>query len=164
MRRDPVTREVLSLIAGMSTRFYGEYDDAAAAQDLTGVQARLLAIVADRPVPMNQIASMLKCEPSNITGLVDRLAARGLVTREPSPTDRRVKLITVTRAGAELSQKVWSALDFAAEPLAALSSQERVTLRDLLRRISADDPSALEAAARLAVTAIQPEQAGRSAG
>ncbi len=158
MRRDPVTREVLSLIAGMSTRFHGEYDDAAAAQDLTGVQARLLAIVADRPVPMNQIASLLKCEPSNITGLVDRLAARGLVTREPSPTDRRVKLITVTREGAELSAKVWSALDFAAEPLAALSTQERVTLRDLLRRISADDPSTLDAAAKLGAAAGQAER------
>ncbi len=144
MRRDPITREVLSLIAGMATRFYGEYDDAAEAQDLTGVQARLLAIVADGPAPMNQIAATLKCEPSNITGLVDRLAARGLVTREPSPTDRRVKLVTATPAGAELSGKVWAELDFAAEPLAALTDQERLTLRDLLRRIqhSSPDPAA----------------------
>jgi len=141
MRRDPVTREVISLIAGMATRFYGEYDDAAEAQDLTGVQARLLTIVSDGPAPMNQIAGILKCEPSNITGLVDRLAARGLVTREPSPTDRRVKLVTATPAGAELSGKVWAALDFAAEPLAALSDEERLTLRDLLRRIQQSSPA-----------------------
>jgi len=135
MRRDPITREVLSLIADMSTRFHEEYDAAAEAQDLTGVQARLLAVVADGPAPMNQLASVLKCEPSNITGLVDRLAARGLVTREPSPTDRRVKLVTATPAGVELSGKVWAELDFAAEPLAALTDAERTTLRDLLRRI-----------------------------
>src|SRR5438445_13673830 len=108
MRRDPITREVLVLIAGMSTRFYGEYDAAAEAQDLTGVQARLLAVVADGPAPMNQLAATLKCEPSNITGLVDRLAARGLVTREPSPTDRRGKLVTATAAGAGLSGKAWA--------------------------------------------------------
>ena len=138
MRRDPITREVLVLIAGMSTRFYGEYDAAAEAQDLTGVQARLLAVVADGPAPMNQLAATLRCEPSNITGLVDRLAARGLVTREPSPTDRRVKLVTATPAGIELSGKVWAQLDFAAEPLAALSDAERLTLRDLLRRIQPD--------------------------
>jgi DNA-binding MarR family transcriptional regulator len=141
MRRDPITREVLVLIAGMSTRFYGEYDAAAEAQDLTGVQARLLAVVADGPAPMNQLASVLKCEPSNITGLVDRLAARGLVTREPSPTDRRVKLVTATPIGAELSGKVWAELDFAAEPLAALSDDERVTLRDLLLRIQEASPA-----------------------
>jgi len=152
MRRDPFTREVISLIADMATRFYGEYDEAAEAQDLTGVQARLLAIVADRPAPMNQIASVLKCEPSNITGLVDRLAARGLVTREPSPTDRRVKLITVTEAGAQLSGKVWAALDFAAEPLAGLTEHERLTLRDLLRRIVAGPSAAAVPSGRTAST------------
>jgi hypothetical protein len=58
---------------------------------------------------------------------------------------------------------VWSALDFAAEPLAALSPQERLTLRDLMRRISADDPSVLEAAAKVGATAVQPERAGQGA-
>jgi DNA-binding MarR family transcriptional regulator len=135
MRRDPITREVVDLIAGMSTRFHDEYEAAAATHDLTGVQAKLLGVVAERPVPMNQIATLLKCEPSNITGLVDRLAARGFVTRQPSPTDRRVKLVAATPAGAEVSGKVWANLDFAAEPLAALSDEERRTLRDLLRRI-----------------------------
>jgi DNA-binding MarR family transcriptional regulator len=135
MRRDPITREVVDLIADMSTRFHDEYEAAASAHDLTGVQAKLLGVVADHPVPMNQIATVLKCEPSNITGLVDRLAARGLVTRQPSPTDRRVKLVAATPVGAEVSGKVWANLDFAAEPLAALSDDERRTLRDLLRRI-----------------------------
>jgi DNA-binding MarR family transcriptional regulator len=136
MRRDPVTLEVLSLLGEMTTRFYGEYDAAAAAHELTGAQARLLAIVAAGPAPMSQIAAVLDCEPSNITGLADRLTARGLITREPSPTDRRVKLITATAAGIELSGKVWAALDFAAQPLAALSDADRITLRDLLRRIA----------------------------
>lgn len=135
MRRDPITREVVDLIADMSARFHDEYEAAAAAHDLTGVQAKLLGVVADHPVPMNQIATVLKCEPSNITGLVDRLAARGLVARQPSPTDRRVKLVAATPVGAEVSGKVWANLDFAAEPLAALSDQERRMLRDLLRRI-----------------------------
>lgn len=141
MRRDPVTREVVDLIADMSARFHNEYEAAAAAHDLTGVQAKLLNLVADRPVPMNRIAAVLKCEPSNITGLVDRLAARGLVTREPSPTDRRVKLVAATAAGAEVGGKVWANLDFAAEPLAALTDSERETLRDLLRRIQHGAPA-----------------------
>ncbi|MBS2965295.1 MarR family transcriptional regulator [Actinocrinis puniceicyclus] len=138
MRRDPVTREVVDLIADMSARFHEEYEAAAAAHDLTAVQAKLLTVVADEPVPMNRIAAVLKCEPSNITGLVDRLAARGLVTREPSANDRRVKLVAATSAGTRLSGEVWANLDFAAEPLAALSDQERRTLRDLLRRIQQD--------------------------
>lgn len=142
MRRDPITREVVDLIADMSTRFHDEYEAAAAAHDLTGVQAKLLGVVAEHPVPMNQIATLLKCEPSNITGLVDRLAARGFVTRQPSPTDRRVKLVAATPVGAEVSGKVWANLDFAAEPLAALSDEERRTLRDLLRRIGQNGAAA----------------------
>ena len=142
MRRDPITREVVDLIADMSTRFHDEYEAAAAAHDLTGVQAKLLGVVAEHPVPMNQIATLLKCEPANITGLVDRLAARGFVTRQPSPTDRRVKLVTATPVGAEVSGKVWANLDFAAEPLAALSDEERRTRRDLLRRIGQNGAAA----------------------
>ncbi|HEV2343158.1 MAG TPA: MarR family transcriptional regulator [Actinocrinis sp.] len=141
MRRNPITREVIDLIAGMSTRFYDEYDAAAEAHDLTGVQAKLLNVVADHPEPMNRIAARLRCEPSNITGLVDRLAARGLVTRQPSPTDRRVKLVAATPAGAELSGKVWADMDFAAEPLDSLTDEERLTLRDLLRRIQTGAPA-----------------------
>lgn len=136
MRRDAVTREVLSLFVDVATRFYSEYDTAAEANGLTGPQARLLAYVAAGPAPMNQIAGLLRCEPSNITGLVDRLEGRGLVTRRPSPSDRRVKLIAATPEGAELSTKVWAGLDFAAEPLGALSEQERLTLRDLMRRMA----------------------------
>ncbi|MGH6653676.1 MAG: MarR family winged helix-turn-helix transcriptional regulator [Actinocrinis sp.] len=144
MRRDPVTREVLSLISGMSTRFYAEYDAAAEAHELTGVQAKLLNVVSDGPAPMSRIAAVLRCEPSNITGLVDRLTARGLVTREPSPTDRRVKLVTATAQGKKLSAEVWAGLDFAAEPLGALTDAERETLRDLLRRIEQHTPEAAD--------------------
>jgi DNA-binding MarR family transcriptional regulator len=140
MRRDAVTREVLSLFVGVATRFYSEYDAAAEANGLTGAQARLLAYVAGGPAPMNQIAALLRCEPSNITGLVDRLEARGLVTRQPSPADRRVKLIAATAEGAQLSAKVWAGLDFAAEPLAALGEDERLTLRDFLRRLAGTAP------------------------
>ena len=40
----------------------------------------MLTLVADEPMPMSQLAGRLKCEPSNITGLVDRMEKRGLVT------------------------------------------------------------------------------------
>lgn len=146
MRRNSITREVVDLIADMSSRFYDEYDAAAGAHQLTGVQAKLLDVVADHPEPMNRIAAVLRCEPSNITGLVDRLAARGLVTRLPSPTDRRVKLVAATSAGARLCGQVWDDLDFATQPLTALTDEERQTLCDLLRRIQDDAPTATRTA------------------
>jgi len=134
-RCDPVTAEVLELLWTASQAFYDNYDEAAARHDLTRMQAFVLANLLSGPKPMRFLAEHLKCEPSNITGLVDRMEARGLVTREPDPEDRRVKRITATELGRESFDAVWAGLSFAAEPLSALSVQERETLRDLLRRV-----------------------------
>jgi DNA-binding MarR family transcriptional regulator len=134
-RRDPVTAEVLELFWAASQAFYDNYDEAAARHDLTRMQAFVLANLMSGPKPMRFLADHLKCEPSNITGLVDRMEARGLVTREPDPEDRRVKRITATELGRASFDAVWGGLTFAAEPLAGLSGSERETLRDLLRRV-----------------------------
>jgi DNA-binding MarR family transcriptional regulator len=134
-RRDPVTVEVLELFRALSQAFYDEYDAAAERHDLTRMQAFVLANLLTGPKPMRHLADALKCEPSNITGLVDRMETRGLVTREPDPEDRRVKNITATELGRESFDRVWQGLRFAAEPLSALSAGERETLRDLLRRL-----------------------------
>ena len=142
-RRDPVTAEVLELFWAASQAFYDNYDEAAARHDLTRMQAFVLAQLLSGPKPMRFLAEHLKCEPSNITGLVDRMEARGLVTREPDPEDRRVKRITATDLGRASFDAVWSGLTFAAEPLAALSVDERETLRDLLRRMVPRDSTAV---------------------
>lgn len=141
-RRDPLTAQVLELFWAVSQAFYDNYDEAAARHDLTRMQAFVLANLLNGPKPMRFLAEHLKCEPSNITGLVDRMEARGLVTREPDPEDRRVKNITATDLGRESFEAVWSGLSFAAEPLSALSVKERETLRDLLLRMVPADGAA----------------------
>jgi DNA-binding MarR family transcriptional regulator len=132
---DPLTADVVDLIGAVVTRYHQEYDAAAAAHHLTGAQARLLALLSDGPMPMRHIAERLKCEPSNVTGIVDRLEARGLAERRPDPADRRVKLAAATRLGQETAEQLRNSLEFAREPLAALSEEQRVTLRDLLTRM-----------------------------
>jgi DNA-binding MarR family transcriptional regulator len=138
-RRDPLDLEVIHALGQLTTRFIADYDTAAGAHGLSGAQARLLALVVTESRPMSQLAVGLQCEPSNVTGLVDRLEKRGLVRRGPDPQDRRVKLIAPTQAGAELSAKVWADMNFAAEPLHGLTQDERVRLRDLLRKLSPDE-------------------------
>ncbi|MGW6598560.1 MarR family winged helix-turn-helix transcriptional regulator [Streptomyces sp. NPDC055036] len=134
-RRDPLTLEVVDLIGTVVARYYAEYEQAAARHSLTGAQARVLGLLSLEPLPMRRIARKLKCEPSNVTGIVDRLEARGLVERRPDPADRRVKLAAPTEEGRETATRLRDSLDFAREPLAALSDEERGTLRDLLKRM-----------------------------
>lgn len=133
---DPLTREVVDLIATVVARYHEEYEEAAAQHRLTGAQARVLALLAREPTPMRGIARQLKCEPSNVTGIIDRLTARGLAERRPDPADRRVKLAAATDEGRRTAERLRGSLDFAREPLAALSEQERTSLRDLLRRMT----------------------------
>src|SRR5262245_34256970 len=132
---DPVTREVVDLIGSVVTRYHEEYELAAAEHSLTGAQARVLALLAREPTPMRRLARHLKCEPSNVTGIVDRLESRGLVERRPDPADRRVKVAIATEEGRTTAARLRGELDFAKEPLQELTPAERRLLRDLLRRM-----------------------------
>jgi DNA-binding MarR family transcriptional regulator len=54
---------------------------------------------AGESLPLGQLAERLACVKSNVTQLVDRLEADGLVSRAPDPNDRRSRLAVITAAG-----------------------------------------------------------------
>src|SRR5687768_16791306 len=64
----------------------------AALQRLAGAQA---------PLTLGELAGRLSCVRSNVTQLVDRLEADGLVERVSDPTDRRAIQARVTPLGVE---------------------------------------------------------------
>ncbi|MFZ3570741.1 MarR family winged helix-turn-helix transcriptional regulator [Streptomyces sp. BH097] len=138
-RTDPLTLEVVELIGEIVARYHQEYEEAASRHGLTGAQARVLGLLSMEPLPMRRVATRLKCEPSNVTGIVDRLEARGLVERQPSPGDRRVKVAAATAEGRRIARTLRETLDFAREPLAGLTQEERVAFRDMLRRMLGTD-------------------------
>ncbi|MEQ4193255.1 MULTISPECIES: MarR family transcriptional regulator [unclassified Streptomyces] len=137
-RTDPLTLEVVELIGAVVARYHEEYDRAAAEQALTGAQARVLGLLSLEAMPMRRIARRLKCEPSNVTGIVDRLALRGLVERQADPGDRRIKVAALTAEGREVARVLRDSLDFAREPLAGFSREEREVLRGMLRRMAGE--------------------------
>jgi DNA-binding MarR family transcriptional regulator len=54
---------------------------------------------AGESLPLGQLAERLSCVKSNVTQLVDRLEADGLVNRTADPNDRRSRLAVLTEAG-----------------------------------------------------------------
>ena len=60
----------------------------------------MVLALLDEPRPMGELAQHMHCDNSNMTGIVDRLAERGLVERRPAEGDRRVKLVALTDARA----------------------------------------------------------------
>jgi DNA-binding MarR family transcriptional regulator len=88
----------------------------------------------DEPKPMSELALALRCDNSNVTGIVDRLEDRGLVERRAAAHDRRVKMLSITPRGAEIRAALAARLDEPPEPLAALSLEDQQALRDIMRR------------------------------
>ena len=108
---------------------------AAAECGLTPTQCHALRLL--RPgaaMSMRNLADRLGCDASNVTGLVDRLEARGLVERRPSGNDRRVRELALTPAGIAARNAVIERLSQPPEPISRLSSEDQRTLCNLLRK------------------------------
>jgi DNA-binding MarR family transcriptional regulator len=114
---------------------------AASELDLHPAQAGALLQLSS-PLPMNELAALLACDNSNVTGLIDRLEARALVSRQPSSEDRRVKHVVLTPAGRRLRERLLDRVGRPTEGLERLSAAEQRQLRDLLRRVLGDEARA----------------------
>src|SRR3984893_3601345 len=90
---------------------HAHFAAAVAELDLAPMQAKSLhELNVDPPISMRELAERLKSDPSNVTGLVDRLEARGLVERRPDPNDRRIKGLALTAAGERLREQLFARL------------------------------------------------------
>lgn len=111
-----------------------------AGRDLSPAQCHILHLLEPgRPVPMGRLAQTLSCDASNVTGLIDRLEARGYIRRRPSPEDRRVKVLELTAAGCRRRDELVQHLKSAIVPLARLAPAEQRKLVRLLEAIVPDE-------------------------
>ncbi|MCB1387732.1 MAG: MarR family transcriptional regulator [Rhodobacteraceae bacterium] len=80
---------------------------AAMGLDLTPVQFAALAALSDNPgVDQATLAGLIAYDRVTIGGVVDRLAAKGLVMRDINARDRRARLVSLTDAGTALLERV----------------------------------------------------------
>jgi len=104
--------------------------------DLSPAQCHVLHLIEPgRPVPMGKIAEALACDASNVTGLVDRLESRGLVRRQSSSEDRRIKVLELTPAGSRLRSTVLERMTKPPDTLSRLSPEEQQALVNILKRL-----------------------------
>ncbi|HYQ67390.1 MarR family winged helix-turn-helix transcriptional regulator [Actinophytocola sp.] len=82
---------------------------------------------------MRDLSRQMRCDPSTISLMADKLDRSGLVERRPHPTDGRKRTLALTDRGVE----VWAALSARlgeTSALAVLSVEERRTLEELLAK------------------------------
>jgi DNA-binding MarR family transcriptional regulator len=91
---------------------------------------------AGESLPLGQLAERLSCVKSNVTQLVDRLEADGLVSRTGDPNDRRSRLAVLTDAGRKAYAK-GSEIQMQAERelFGVLTPDESDTLHELLGKL-----------------------------
>jgi MarR family transcriptional regulator, organic hydroperoxide resistance regulator len=104
--------------------------------ELSPVQCHVLHLLQpEQPLPMGRLAATLGCDASNVTGLVDRLERRGLVERQPSDADRRVKVVRLTPAGARLRAHLLRRVTGGSCALSRLSAADQRALVRILEAL-----------------------------
>lgn len=129
-----ICEELTDAMIRFKTRVY----DAAESYNLRPQQYHILHnLYAKDNLTMGQLAQALRCDPSNITGIVDRLVANELVSRQECPTDRRAKSLRITEKGRalmdEISQKMPSKLG-----CTKLSQAQMYSLHEIITKLNGE--------------------------
>src|SRR6476646_5114361 len=89
------------------------------------------------PLPINEIGKKVLLTSGSITVAVDRLETKGLVERRAHGTDRRARIVHLTKEGRKVITRVYAdhAADMEQLSSASLTRAERETLIRLLKKI-----------------------------
>jgi len=104
---------------------------------LTPVQyAALVAIHTHPGIDATRLSAVIAFDRSTLGNVIERLEAKKLVERKPSPQDKRVKLLYLTRAGTTVLRDIVPSVDRAqARMLQPLKAADRRALMALLSRL-----------------------------
>lgn len=108
--------------------------------------AVLEALLHKGPLPINEIGRKIQLTSGSITVAVDRLEKKGLVERRAHGTDRRTRVVHLTKTGSKLITRIYAdhAADMERLASTSLARAERKTLIRLLKKIGYEAASALQ--------------------
>jgi len=93
-------------------------------------------VEAGDSLPLGRLAERLACVKSNVTQLVDRLEADGLVARTPDPGDRRSCLAVITEAGRKACEEgVRVQHEAERRVFGVLSDEEAIRLAEIVEKL-----------------------------
>jgi DNA-binding MarR family transcriptional regulator len=102
-----------------AARAAAEFGDAAGAVDeaaavvfgVNRTDLRILGTVLDGPLTAGQVAAAVHLSPAAATTAIQRLVARGYLTREPDPEDRRRAVVALTASARELADRIYGPVE-----------------------------------------------------
>lgn len=100
---------------------------------------------APNGMTLGQLSGRMMVSNGNVTGLVERLLAQGLIDRRPSPSDRRVQIVSLTAEGRRFFRSMARAnADWIAEVFADLAPDDVEELMRLLAKTKASARKAID--------------------
>ena len=101
--RDNTIARIMRAQLRLYQHFAFDRSDPLLAANLTMPQLKALLILSLRPDASGQdVMEVMGISLATVTGIMDRLAAQGLISRREDPRDRRVRRLELTAAGREL--------------------------------------------------------------
>ncbi len=133
----PLVFQILGAARELQVRLDAALDEIGLSPGKAGVLKTLAR--AGKPVPLSELAECNKCVRSNVTQLVDRLEADGLVRRVDDPDDRRVTLASLTDKGRKSYMQAVKVIERQEqEILQVLSPKEASALVRALEELTAE--------------------------
>lgn len=139
MTSPPVDPSFGLLIYEISRQMRKRLEQRARGLGLTRAQWQALVKLKRSPdLSQAQLADLLDLEPITVSRLLDRMEEAGLIARRPHPTDRRIRLVSVTETAQPILDEFRVLVDeLHEEILGHLSAGERAGLIDTLTAIRA---------------------------
>ena len=104
--------------------------------ELTYAQAKLIWRLEAGDTPsLKEAARRCGVDPSNLSGIVDQLTERGLMTSRPAPHDKRVRVVRLTGEGVRMRKRLLACLS-QNPTIESMSPQQQRQLLDILREVA----------------------------
>ena len=105
--RERIVKEIVTAIRKISRSIYLDSRKMIKQFGLTGPQSHVMRVLAsNEPLSSAALSRLLFVTPANMTGIIDRLENKELITRNKKIGDRRISLIGLTEKGKELGQSL----------------------------------------------------------
>lgn len=130
------------LLARASHAVSNEFRACLAAADVSVIEWRVLSTLSDHPeMSVGQLSDIVICKQPTLSKAIDRMEAKGWVTRSLSRRDRRVIAVSIDKAGMKITRPLLAkAKEMEEAELVGFSSEKtrllKTVLRDLVRHCS----------------------------
>lgn len=125
------------LLSQASQAVSNEFRSCLAAADVSVVEWRVLSTLSDHPqISVGQLSDIVMCKQPTLSKAIDRMEAKGWVTRSLRRHDRRMIAVTIDKPGMKIVRTLLvKAKELEASELEGFSRKEIQTLKRILRNL-----------------------------